>query len=218
VFYPFAKAREALALYRDFATSIPDEVNTVAALMNSPDGDPLAAIVLCYNGDLAIGEKILRPLRSFGPPVADQVAPTPYRKVQTFFDEAFIRGRRYYFKSNFTRSISDEAVATLVEQFATAPSPLSMLYFQQLGNAANRVGATETAFSHVSGEPGIGKSRLTAALSQRIESELHTRHPSAARQSVGRLAVTTTEQIFSLAWNPVKRRLRLLSRDLPDHL
>ena len=148
VFYPFATAREALALYRDFATSIPDEVNTVAALMNSPDGDPLAAIVLCYNGDLAIGEKILRPLRSFGPPVADQVAPTPYRKVQTFFDEAFIRGRRYYFKSNFTRSISDEAVATLVEQFATAPSPLSMLYFQQLGNAANRVGATETAFSH----------------------------------------------------------------------
>jgi hypothetical protein len=148
VFYPFATAREALALYRDFATSIPDEVNTVAALMNSPDGDPLAAIVLCYNGDLAFGEKILRPLRSFGPPVADQVAPTPYRKVQTFFDEAFIRGRRYYFKSNFTRSISDEAVATLVEQFATAPSPLSMLYFQQLGNAANRVGATETAFSH----------------------------------------------------------------------
>ena len=148
VFYPFATAREALALYRDFAMSIPDEVNTVAALMNSPDGDPLAAIVLCYNGDLAIGEKILRPLRSFGPPVADQVAPTPYRKVQTFFDEAFIRGRRYYFKSNFTRSISDEAVATMVEQFTTAPSSLSMLYFQQLGNAANGVGATETAFSH----------------------------------------------------------------------
>jgi hypothetical protein len=120
----------------------------VAALMNSPDGDPLAAIVLCYNGDLAIGEKVLRPLRNFGPPVADQVGPTPYRTVQTFFDEAFIRGRRYYFKSNFTRSISDEAVATLVQQFATAPSPMSMVYFQQLGNAANRVRATETAFSH----------------------------------------------------------------------
>jgi FAD/FMN-containing dehydrogenase len=45
VLYPFAKAKEALARYRDFATSIPDEVNTIAALMNSPDGDPLAAIV-----------------------------------------------------------------------------------------------------------------------------------------------------------------------------
>jgi FAD/FMN-containing dehydrogenase len=148
VLYPFAKAKEALALYRDFATSIPDEVNTVAALMNSPDGDPLAAVVVCYNGAIEAGEKVLRPLRTFGPPLADQVAPTPYCKVQTFFDEAFVRGRRYYFKSNFTRNISDEAIATLVERFASAPSPLSMLYFQQLGKAANRVGATETAFSH----------------------------------------------------------------------
>lgn len=148
VLYPFAKAKEALAFYQDFATSIPDEVNTVAALMNSPDGDPLAAIVVCYNGSLEAGEKVLRPLRNFGPPLADEVAPMPYRKVQTLLDEAFIRGRRYYFKSNFTRNISDEAIAVLVECFATAPSPLSMVYFQQLGNAANRVGVTETAFSH----------------------------------------------------------------------
>jgi hypothetical protein len=148
VLYPFAKAKEALALYRDFATSIPDEVNTIAALMNSPDGDPLAAIVVCYNGSIEAGEKVLRPLRSFGPPLADEVAPMPYCKAQTLFDEAFLRRRRYYFKSNFTRNISDEAIATLVEHFATSPSPLSILYFQQLGNAANRVGATETAFSH----------------------------------------------------------------------
>jgi FAD binding domain/Berberine and berberine like len=148
VLYPFAKAKEALALYRDFATSIPDELNTVAALMNSPDGDPLAAVVVCYNGSVEAGERVLRPLRTFGPPLADEVAPMPYCKVQTLFDEAFIRGRRYYFKSNFTRSISDAAIATLVEHFATAPSRLSMLYFQQLGNSANRVSATATAFSH----------------------------------------------------------------------
>jgi hypothetical protein len=30
------------------------------------------------------------------------------------------------------------------------------------------------------------------------------RGPSAERESVGRLAVTTTEQIFSFAWNPVR--------------
>jgi FAD/FMN-containing dehydrogenase len=148
VLYPFAKAKEALALYRDFAASIPDEVNTIAALMNSPDGDPLAAVVVCYNGSFEAGEKVLRPLRSFGPPVADEVAPMPYCKAQTLFDEAFVRRRRYYFKSNFTRKISDEAITTLIEHFPTTPSPLSMLYFQQLGNAANQVGATETAFSH----------------------------------------------------------------------
>jgi len=84
----------------------------------------LAAVVVCYNGSVEAGERVLRPLRTFGPPVADEVAPMPYCKVQTLFDEAFIRGRHYYFKSNFTRNISDAAIATLVEHFATAPSPL----------------------------------------------------------------------------------------------
>jgi len=108
------------------------------------------------------------PIRTFGPLVADEVAPTPYCKIQTFFEEDFIRGRRFYFKSNFTRNINDEAIATLVERFATAPSPLSMVYFQQSGNAANRAGAAETAFSHRNalcewglrgGLPGSGRRR-----------------------------------------------------------
>jgi FAD/FMN-containing dehydrogenase len=148
VLYPLTKAKEALTVYRDFAASIPDEVNTLAALLTAPDGNPVAAIAVCYNGSAEAGEKALRPVRGFGPPLADEIAPTPYCKIQKLFDEAFVRGRRYYFTSNFTRRISDEAIETLVEHFTAAPSSLSMVYFQQLGNAANRVGATATAFSH----------------------------------------------------------------------
>jgi Berberine and berberine like len=44
--------------------------------------------------------------------------------------------------------IGDDAIDTLVERFATIPSPLSLVFFQQLGNAANRVDAAATAFSH----------------------------------------------------------------------
>src|SRR5262249_21232842 len=56
--------------------------------------------------------------------------------------------RRYYIKSNMMQAISDSAIETLVDRFATIPSPLSFVFFQQLGNAANRVDATATAFSH----------------------------------------------------------------------
>jgi FAD/FMN-containing dehydrogenase len=148
VLYPFAKAKEAMMLYRDFAASIPDEVNTLGALLTAPDGNPAAAIAVCYNGSHEAGEKALRPVRALGSPLVDEIAPTPYCKIQTLFDEAFVRGRRYYFKSNFTRRISDEMIDTLVEHFRAAPSPMSMVYFQQLGKAANRVDATATAFSH----------------------------------------------------------------------
>src|SRR5215468_7245305 len=57
VLYPFTKAREALTFYRDFATAIPDEVNTVGALLTSPDGVPVVAIGVCYTGDLGAGEQ-----------------------------------------------------------------------------------------------------------------------------------------------------------------
>jgi FAD/FMN-containing dehydrogenase len=79
--YPFSKAREALTFYREFATAAPDELNTVGALITLPDGAPAVAILVCYNGDLETGEKVLRPLRSFGPPLVDRVAPMPYRQV-----------------------------------------------------------------------------------------------------------------------------------------
>src|SRR6266568_9561189 len=57
VLYPFTKAKEALTLYRDFATAIPDEVNTIGALLTLPDGVPVVAFAVCYNGDLDAGEK-----------------------------------------------------------------------------------------------------------------------------------------------------------------
>jgi FAD/FMN-containing dehydrogenase len=148
VIHPFAKAKEALAFYRDFARAIPDEVNTMGGLLTSPDGDLVVVIAVCYHGSLEAGEKVLRPLREFGPPVADQIRPMAYGEVQTLFDAATVRGRRYYIKSSFMQSIGDGAIETLVARFATVPSPLSFVFFQQLGNAANRVGPTKTAFSH----------------------------------------------------------------------
>jgi FAD/FMN-containing dehydrogenase len=147
VLHPFAKAKEALAYYRDFAKAIPDEVNTMGGLLTSPDGDLMAVIAVCYNGSLDAGQRFLRPLREFGPPVADQIRPMTYREVQSQLDAATVRGRRYYIKSSFMRSISDEAIEALLDRFANVPSPHTLVFFQQLGNAANRVGVQETAFS-----------------------------------------------------------------------
>ena len=148
VIHPFARAKEALAFYRDFARAIPDEVNTMGGLLTSPDGDLVVVIAVCYNGSLEAGENVLRPLREFGPPAADQIRPMAYHDVQRLFDAATVRGRRYYIKSSFMQHISDGAIEALVARFATVPSPLSFVFFQQLGNAANRIVPTKTAFSH----------------------------------------------------------------------
>jgi FAD/FMN-containing dehydrogenase len=148
VIHPFAKASEVLRFYSDFSRTLPDEANTIVALLTSPDGFPVVAIAVCYNGPLDQGEQVLRPLREFGPPLADQIGPMPYLAVQTMLDGAFPRGRQYYWKAHLSPPIGDNAINTLIEYFAAVPSLFTVLGFQQLGNAANRVAGDETAFSH----------------------------------------------------------------------
>src|SRR5258706_541262 len=103
------KAKEVLSFYSDFSSTLPDEANTIAALLTSPDGFPVVAIAVCYNGRLDQGEEVLRPLREFGPPLADQIGPVPYLAVQTMLDGAFPRGRQYYWKAHLSQHISAHA-------------------------------------------------------------------------------------------------------------
>jgi FAD/FMN-containing dehydrogenase len=148
VLYPIARAREVLKFYRDFSAAVPDTVNTVAGLITVPDGVRVAAILACYHGPLGIGEAVLQPLRTFGPPLVDEIWPRPYREVQTLLDAASPHGRRYYIKAGFVDDISDAAIDMLIAAFATVPSPYSHITFQQLGNAARRVHPDATAFGH----------------------------------------------------------------------
>ena len=86
VIHPFARAKEVLQFYSEFSRTIPDELNTVCVLLTSPDGEPVVAIAVCYNGSIDNGEQVLRPLREFGPPLADLIGPMPYMALQTMLD------------------------------------------------------------------------------------------------------------------------------------
>jgi hypothetical protein len=148
VLHPFERAKEVLRFYRDFSRAIPDEVNTLGALLTTPEGLRVAAIAVCYNGSIEEGDKVLRSLRAFGLPLADQISPMPYTVLQAMTDDLFPRRRQYYWKGCLMHHISDDAIDTMLEYFSAVPSPYTVMGFQQLGNAANRVGPDATAFSH----------------------------------------------------------------------
>ena len=148
VAHPLERAPEVLRFYRDFSSAVPDEVNTVCAFLTTPDGHKAVALAACHCGAAEEGERALRPLKEFGPPVMDQLGPVPYVQFQTGLDPAFPRGRRYYHNSTMMRDIADEAIEVMAERFAAVPSPFTFALLQQLGNAANRVAPDATAFPH----------------------------------------------------------------------
>ena len=154
--HPRDRATDFLRFYRSFTQSAPDEVAAYGALLHTPDGVPVVGVAVCYNGDLSEGERVLAPLRAFGPPMADLVQPMPMPVMQTIFDAAVPEGNQNYWKSAFLRDLSDDAIATILEHCNQASSPLTAVLIEQYGGAASRVGTTETAFAQRHAQYDLG--------------------------------------------------------------
>ena len=147
VLHPLDRAGEMLRFYRDFCPTLPDEAEAFAALVTSPDGVPVGALVLGYNGPIEEGERVLAPARQFGQPVADLVAPMPYCARQSMLDVPFAEhGLHRYWRSAFTEQISDDLIKVIVEGAARFSSPLSALILFYIHGAAARIPADATAF------------------------------------------------------------------------
>jgi FAD/FMN-containing dehydrogenase len=149
VFHPAAKAKEVLRFFREFSETIPDELVIQCGSFTTPDNMPVFAVAACYCGNPSEGEKVLKPLRTFGPPLADALSVMSYLQLQGMFDPFFPPGRQTYVKSNFIRNLSDEAIQAIARFAGTSPSPFSFAPFiEHWHGAATTVGATDTAFPH----------------------------------------------------------------------
>ena len=149
VFYPAAKAKEVLHFWREFAAASPDELVTQGGSFNLPDGTPVFGIAACYCGPLSDGEKALKPLRTFDTPIADVLGHISYIQMQSMLEPFFPPGRQIYVKSNFLRSLSDEAINALVQYVNKSPSSYTFAPFiEHWHGVATRVPVGDTAFPH----------------------------------------------------------------------
>jgi FAD/FMN-containing dehydrogenase len=146
--HPASKARELLRFFREVTPQLPDELIVYAGLLNGPDGNPICALVAGYSGDPAKGEKVLAPIRAFGPPIADLIGPVPHVQQQSMLDQGYPPGQYHYWRAGFMNELSDGAIEVLIEQFHRRPSPLSQILFEHMHGAASRVPAADTAFAH----------------------------------------------------------------------
>ena len=144
--YPLAKARELLRLYRDVTQAAADKLTVFAAMMHAPDGTPVVAFIMCYNGTADEGERAIAAIRSFATPVAGEVGPMPYSALQGMLDEGFPAGLQVHWRSEFINTISDDFIEGAVSAFERVPSPLSALLLEHFGGAVSRVPRDATAF------------------------------------------------------------------------
>jgi FAD/FMN-containing dehydrogenase len=147
--HPFDHAREVLRFFGEITSAgLPDDLAIFGALLHAPDGTPIAVFIVCHCGPLREAEVALQRIKKFGTPVMDIIGPTTYEATNMMLDAGFPRGALNYWKSNFMAELSDQAIDTLISQFAACPSPMSGLLLEHIHGAATRVGVSETAFPH----------------------------------------------------------------------
>jgi FAD/FMN-containing dehydrogenase len=151
VIHPFAQAKAVLAFYDAFMKGAPDELVAAAVLMTAPDGNRACGIAVAWPGDLAEGERLVAPIKSFGSPVLDAIGQMPYLAQQAMLEQAMPPNLLNYWKAEFLNELSTDVIDIAVDAFSRVPSPLSSMLFFPIRGAASRVAPDATAFPHRTG-------------------------------------------------------------------
>jgi FAD/FMN-containing dehydrogenase len=155
--HPAERFADALRFFQASVRTEPEAMTSSLIYIDLPPmpqipermhGAPGVVIAACYNGSSADAEAAFGPLRAFGPPVGEIVAPMPYAALQGMFDAAPAGSYGYgqCVRSAYFSALGEEAIETIAAQLRAAPSPLCLFEIVHLEGAVARVDEDETAF------------------------------------------------------------------------
>ena len=157
-----------LRFYRDFMKSVPDELTVEISIRQL--GKATLMATACWSGDPTQGEQILRPLRSFGPPVADAMKIVPLSHLidrpgpdfgRRLFGEgggpqssAVPNGGRWhdYWRGGSLNELSDAAAAQIASAVSDAPSGWSIGLGHFIHGRAGRISHLESCLPRKAGQ------------------------------------------------------------------
>src|SRR5258708_11696622 len=141
--------------YNEICKTIHDSVRRIRAYLRAP---PFPFVppevqfkpgyaVIAVSTDQAVGEKILAPLRRFGPPLFEMIAPLPYPAVQSLFDPALPPGTKGYLNGHYFSDLREDLIQSVHSHTAQMPPGHSQMLILHLGAPVARVPAANPPFS-----------------------------------------------------------------------
>ena len=149
VMFPAFLAHDLFSVYRDQATTAPDELY-VDAMILRPLGAPsgMVGFEICWSGPEKDADKVLQPYLSVGEPIMNTVRAVDYVEVQRAWDNTDPRNDAEYMKAGFINEFTDDLMRDILEGFDPQDRRGVMLYLQQSAGAIGRVPVEATAFAH----------------------------------------------------------------------
>jgi FAD/FMN-containing dehydrogenase len=146
---------EVVAGFVAAAEAAPDELTTIANVMPAPPMPFIAAehhgkivvlALMCFAGDAAAGEQVLKPFRELAAPVADMVKPMAYHEIFPPDDSSY--HPTAVGKTMFIDRVDHGCARTIVDVIAASDAAMRVVQIRVLGGAMARVPPDATAFAH----------------------------------------------------------------------
>ena len=157
MFYELKYARDLLSFYRDYIKDAPEAMGGFPAFQIAPPlpfipenrhGDTFALFVACWSGPVEQGEKALKPFHDVAPVFAEHVGAMPYPALNSAFDGLYPPDLQHYWKANFVKELTDEAIAAHVEHGSKVPAMTSTMHIYPINGAVHKVASDDTAFAY----------------------------------------------------------------------
>ena len=157
IFFPASQGEQVLRAYRDFIAAAPREMSAFFGYHIAPpapfvpeplQGHTACAIVVAYTGPAEQAEEAVRPIREFGTVALDLAGPIPYPALNSLFDALLPHGLHHYWKADFVRELTDEAIEIHTECGPEVPNFNSLMHIYPLDGAVHDVAPNATAFAH----------------------------------------------------------------------
>jgi FAD/FMN-containing dehydrogenase len=157
MFYEIEETENILRFYRDYIKDAPEAMGAFPAFQIAPPlpfipenrhGDMFVAIIACWSGDPEEGERQFKAFHDVAEVKAEMVGPVPYPAINAAFDALYPKGIRQYWKGNFVKELTDEAIAAHVQHGPNTPTVSSTMHLYPINGACHRVDADATAFGH----------------------------------------------------------------------
>lgn len=151
------QAPQVLRWYREFIVNAPEDLNGFFAFLTVPPAPPfpealhlqkVCGVVWCYTGPQEQAKEVFAPIAAFGPPLLHGVQAMPFPSLQSAFDSLYPPGHQWYWRADFVKELTDEAIAEHVAQARTLPTMQCTMHLYPVNGAAHRVGQEATAWSY----------------------------------------------------------------------
>ncbi|WP_306052976.1 FAD-binding oxidoreductase [Natronococcus wangiae] len=154
MFWPIDELEDTMRWYREWLPEAPEDVYAFYLIHEVP-GDPfpeeihgenVCGLMWCYLGPEDRAEAEIQPARDVAEPLFEHIGPMPYLALQSMFDDLYPSGDQWYWKGDFVRELTDDAIAEH-RRFAEVPTPQSGMHLYPINGAVHRVAEDETAWA-----------------------------------------------------------------------